>query len=400
MPNLLLIAFSLLLLACPSLSFGATLGGDIRFSASQIRQIAKAFPEADLDHDGTLNENEAMQMVEAYVAANPEADADADGSIDFMELLRHRGKARRSGAPPVTVDDSPRTTPVGEGSGVGGKAAAPGANPLAPTLTQVKYDRSMMSHFNFWKVEGATPAPCLVILHGGGFTSGRPEIDAATITACTQRGVALVALEYVRLQEQNDLLLVLTSIARSLQFLRAHAVELNLDPTRIACAGTSTGAGAALWLATHDDLAKPESEDPVLRQSSRPTAVRVTNTQATFNFFRWPEVLGKADAHLTSHIKYCYGSTDIAALKADPAVMAHAAQLDMLALIDANDASIFLEAQAVDEKSAVRDITHDLRHARAVFAAAQAVGLECVHRGYTPDAGDGLTWLFGKLGVQ
>ena len=57
--------------------------------------------------------------------------------------------------------------------------------------------------------------------------------------------------------------------ARARQFLRSKAGEWNLDKTRFAAVGSSAGACTSLWLAYHDDLADPESNDPVMRESTR-----------------------------------------------------------------------------------------------------------------------------------
>ena len=39
--------------------------------------------------------------------------------------------------------------------------------------------------------------------------------------------------------------------------------EFGIDPARIAASGSSAGAGIALWVGFHDDLADPGSPDPV-----------------------------------------------------------------------------------------------------------------------------------------
>ena len=70
---------------------------------------------------------------------------------------------------------------------------------------------------------------------------------------------------------------------RALQFVRSKAVEWNLDKERIGAAGGSAGACSSLWLAFHDDLADPKSEDPVARESSRLTCAAVTGAQTTLD---------------------------------------------------------------------------------------------------------------------
>lgn len=55
----------------------------------------------------------------------------------------------------------------------------------------------------------------------------------------------------------------------ALQFVRSKAKEWNIDKTRIGAAGESAGDCSSLWLASHDDLADPESEDSVARELTR-----------------------------------------------------------------------------------------------------------------------------------
>jgi hypothetical protein len=69
--------------------------------------------------------------------------------------------------------------------------------------------------------------------------------------------------------------------ARALQFVRSKAAEWNIDKTHIAAAGSSAGACTSLWLLYHDDLADPESDDPIARESTRLYCAAVNNAQTT-----------------------------------------------------------------------------------------------------------------------
>jgi hypothetical protein len=51
----------------------------------------------------------------------------------------------------------------------------------------------------------------------------------------------------------------------------------------MAATGGSAGAGISLWLGFHDDLANPDSEDPVLRESTRLTCMAVYNGQTSYD---------------------------------------------------------------------------------------------------------------------
>ncbi len=49
------------------------------------------------------------------------------------------------------------------------------------------------------------------------------------------------------------------------------------------CNGGSAGACTSLWLAFHDDLADPKSDDPVARESTRLTCAAVTGAQTSLD---------------------------------------------------------------------------------------------------------------------
>jgi hypothetical protein len=75
----------------------------------------------------------------------------------------------------------------------------------------------------------------------------------------------------------------LEDAARALQFVRSKAAEWNLDKQRIGACGGSAGACSSLWLALHDDMAQPQSDDPVARESTRLFCAAVVGAQTTLD---------------------------------------------------------------------------------------------------------------------
>lgn len=109
------------------------------------------------------------------------------------------------------------------------------------------------------------------------------------------KGVAVVA---VQLRTMTDAVedkvaepvsYVMEDAARSVQFLRAHAVKYNLDPARIAVGGGSQGALPALYLGYAADRADSKSADPVLQQSTRVTCVAAYRCQPSIDPQRMQE---------------------------------------------------------------------------------------------------------------
>ena len=75
----------------------------------------------------------------------------------------------------------------------------------------------------------------------------------------------------------------LEDAARALQFVRSKATEWNLDKKRIGATGGSAGGCSSLWLAFHDDLADPKSNDPIARESTRLYCAAVNGAQTSLD---------------------------------------------------------------------------------------------------------------------
>lgn len=172
------------------------------------------------------------------------------------------------------------------------KKAAP-ANPevVKPTLANVPYGTHERHILDFWKAESATPTPVAFVIHGGGWQGGEKERvnKFVSVEELLAAGISVVAINYRLMKHAAEAQVTppvkapLHDAARALQFVRSKAAEWNIDKTRIGAAGGSAGACSSLWLAFHDDLADPKSEDPVARESSRLQCAAVTGAQTTLD---------------------------------------------------------------------------------------------------------------------
>jgi acetyl esterase len=156
------------------------------------------------------------------------------------------------------------------------------ARRIRPTHADVSYgphDRNVM---DVWLAETDSPAPVLVSIHGGGFRGGNKSVAPDLLAECLGAGISVVAITY-RLSDEAIAPAQHHDAARAIQFIRHQAKEWNLDPQRIAATGSSAGAGLSMWLGFHPDLADPENEDPVLRQSTRLSCMAVYNGQSSYD---------------------------------------------------------------------------------------------------------------------
>ncbi|MEW6071757.1 MAG: alpha/beta hydrolase, partial [Planctomycetota bacterium] len=264
-----------------------------------------------------------------------------------------------------------------------GQEDAPARRGTAPTLADVRYGPHARNVLDLWQARSATPSPLIVFIHGGGFVQGDKQVDLRPeqrrLRRALAHGVSFASIDY-RLRTTATLDQILLDCARAVQFLRAHAAEWNLDPARVAAYGSSAGGGATLWLAVHDDLADPASEDPILQQSSRLAAAGHLNSQATYDCEQWAAIVGVPPTWLVEWSMgddlefYGVASRD----QVDsPAAKAIRGRVDMLAFLDAGDPPLFVQNLNPDLPPRNREeVIHHPRHALHLAERCRAAGIE------------------------
>jgi len=95
--------------------------------------------------------------------------------------------------------------------------------------------------------DGAGPFPAVIIVHGGGWIGGHREYNVQPLFApLTKAGFAWFSISY---RLATDLLafgVAVDDVQTAIDYVRTHAREYNLDPTRIAVLGESAGAHLAM----------------------------------------------------------------------------------------------------------------------------------------------------------
>ncbi|MCB1131898.1 MAG: alpha/beta hydrolase, partial [Verrucomicrobiae bacterium] len=160
---------------------------------------------------------------------------------------------------------------------------------VKPTLRDVAYGPHQRNKLDFWKAGSSKPTPLVFYIHGGGWVSGSKEENNGPSLDLLDKGVSYVSINYRLARGSDTLPCSLHDAARALQFVRSKAAEWNIDPERIIASGGSAGGCSSLWLAYHDDLANPNSDDPVERQSTRVLGAAVIKAQSTID----PRIVAK-----------------------------------------------------------------------------------------------------------
>lgn len=159
------------------------------------------------------------------------------------------------------------------------KAVAPKPK---PTIANGKYGPNERNVFDLWLPEKSKkPAPLVVYIHGGGFVNGdKDKLSPNQLKIFLENGLAVMAINY-RLLPATHYPGHYMDCARAIQFARQNAKEWNIDKTKIVATGSSAGGLASLWIGFHDDMADPKNADPVLRESTRLSAIAVFSAQTT-----------------------------------------------------------------------------------------------------------------------
>ena len=205
-------------------------------------------------------------------------DANKDGKVVLDELPDNQkpnfGKidANRDGA--ISRDELNTYTQ----GGVRG-----GGEAIKPTHADVAYGPHERHKVDLYLAESKTPTPLVLFIHGGAFRVGdKSSVSTGEVRAFQREGWSVAAINY-RFTDVVPAPGQYLDCGRALQFLRHNAEKYNLDPKLVASTGGSAGAGTSLWLAFHDDLAEPKSDDPIARESTRLVCTVVLNGQSSYD---------------------------------------------------------------------------------------------------------------------
>ncbi len=259
------------------------------------------------------------------------------------------------------------------------------------TFVDEKYGSHPRNNFDIWLTESDQPSPLVIYIHGGGFIGGDKSKYYASedLVRFLDAGVSVAVINYRFMNEQPyGILGSLTDSKRCLQFIRFNAAKYNIDKNKIACSGGSAGAGTSLWLAFSDDMADPENDDPVLRESTRLTCAGAFATQSTYDVYQWDDIIGlprdNSPEKLQS-IARAFGLKSAESLKKPEAEITRK-ELDFKSKMNKYSAPFFVYNKQKGGIPITQDeLNHHPNHAKALKDKADEIGLEAII--YAPEIG-------------
>ncbi|MEI6714505.1 MAG: alpha/beta hydrolase [Verrucomicrobiota bacterium] len=187
---------------------------------------------------------------------------------------------------PLQADTTSAPVPTGQNVGT-----------VPPTHTRVSYGQDPVQIMDVWLAKSDKPTPLVVYIHGGAWEGGsRQSIQTRGLNPLLDAGISVVAIDYrlitpaIKAGINPPVQWPMRDAARAIQFIRSKASEWNLDKTRLGLTGGSAGACTSLWLGMHEDMAEPQSPDPVSRESTRVHCVGVWDAQTSLDpqhLFTW-----------------------------------------------------------------------------------------------------------------
>ncbi len=252
----------------------------------------------------------------------------------------------------------------------------------APTISEVRYGDHERQVLDFWKAESDRPTPLAFVIHGGGWQGGSKErlhrfVD---VNALLDAGISVAAINYRYVKQaveagiEPPVKAPLHDAARALQFIRSHAKQWNLDKQRVGAAGGSAGACSSLWLAFHDDLADPASDDPIAQESTRLWCAAVTGAQTTLD----PQQMKQWTPN-SRYGGHAFGLENFAEFLAKrESILPWIAEYSPYALVSKDDPPIYLiysQPPAIGQPQ--KDPTHTANFGVKLHQQCAALGVDC-----------------------
>ena len=121
---------------------------------------------------------------------------------------------------------------------------APAPAPLKMEVHDFAEHDGQKLAFHFYRSPARTPAPCVVVIHGGGWETGSPDEFTAFNQLLARRGFAVAAIQY-RFAPRWPWPAQREDVLDALRCLKERAADFGIDPQKFVLMGRSAGGQIA-----------------------------------------------------------------------------------------------------------------------------------------------------------
>lgn len=131
-------------------------------------------------------------------------------------------------------------------------------------------DRAL--HLDAYYTKTPVKNPAIVIIHGGGWKSGNKSQMELFAQEMASKGFSSFTIEY-RLSQEAKYPAAIFDVKKAIQFIKTNTKEFNIDTTKIAILGCSSGGQMAALIGSTNNNSLFENKDSTSKTSSTVQAI-------------------------------------------------------------------------------------------------------------------------------
>ena len=237
-----------------------------------------------------------------------------------------------------------------------------------------------------------TKTPLVIFLHGGGYKGGNKESsykknNIARVKRILGNKIAFASINYSYLNNNDGLLSSLNDAKLALQFLKHNHSNYNLNRDKVIIWGVSSGANSVLWLGLSDDMAENESENRILRESTRVRGIIAINGAHSFNSENWKKMINMPDNMFDFMIKRFlkYPGIDVDKWLVNYKLEKYQQSIDYFNFMDSSDPALFIANYGDIAPKTIASFNHHPLHAK--YLKQRADSLSIINYVFAPELG-------------
>ncbi|RXP46898.1 alpha/beta hydrolase [Lutibacter sp. HS1-25] len=127
-------------------------------------------------------------------------------------------------------------------------------------------------HIDAFLNTSKTDSPAVILIHGGGWKSGNKSLMEPLAQKIASKGYTCFTVEY-RLSPEAIYPVGIYDVKNAIQFIKSNAIKFNIDPTKVAILGCSSGGQMAALIGTTNNNLAFENADSNYTESSAVRAI-------------------------------------------------------------------------------------------------------------------------------